>query len=166
MVVAGERGIGEGLRLSELLGALGLGLACDLAHRMPPETALKDALLSVAFARHLGLPEEEVRDAYYLALLYNVGCMGAAEEVGRLSAGDDASMRHAYAEADYVDLPQLFRLAVTELANQSGPLDRARAVVNMMSAGSHTMWDLTFACCRRLPASPSGSEPAPTWPER
>jgi HD-GYP domain-containing protein (c-di-GMP phosphodiesterase class II) len=145
MITAEGRGIGEGLRLSELLGAL--SLACDLAHRMPPETALKDALLSVGFARHLGLPDEEVRDAYYLALLYNAGCMGAAEEVGRLSAGDDASMRHAYGEADYVDMPQLLRLAVTELANQSPPFDRARAVVSMMTAGSHTMWDLTFACC-------------------
>ena len=140
-----ERGVGEGLRLAELLGAL--SLACDLAHRQPAETGLKDAVLSVAFARHLGLPNEEVRDAYYLALLYNAGCMGAAEEVGRLSAGDDASMRHAYGEADYADMPQLFRLAVTELAVQFGPVDRARAVMTMMTAPRHTMWDLTFACC-------------------
>jgi HD-GYP domain-containing protein (c-di-GMP phosphodiesterase class II) len=145
VITGSEQGVAEGLRLSDLLGAL--SLACDLAHRMPPETGLKDALLSVAFARHLGLPNEEIRDAYYLALLYNAGCMGAAEEVGRLSAGDDASMRHAYGEADYADMPQLLRLAITELANQSGPADRARAVASMMTAGSNTMWDLTNACC-------------------
>ena len=140
-----SREVGGGLRLAELLGAL--SLACDLAHRMPPETALKDALLSAAFARHLGWPEEEVRNVYYLALLYNVGCMGAAEEVGRISAGDDASMRHAYAEADYVDMPQMFRLAVTELANQAGLLDRVQAVVSMMTSPRQEFVGIAVACC-------------------
>jgi len=144
MGVAGEA-IGAGLRLADLLGAL--ALACDLAHRMPPETALKDALLSAAFARHLGWPEEEVRDVYYLALLYNVGCMGPAEEVGRLSSGDDGSMRHTYGEADYVDMPQMVRLAVTELANQSGPLDRVRAVVSVMTSPRQEFVTIAIACC-------------------
>jgi HD-GYP domain-containing protein (c-di-GMP phosphodiesterase class II)/DNA-binding CsgD family transcriptional regulator len=131
--------------LAELLGAL--SLATDLAHQMPPETALKDALLSVAFARHLGLTGQELSDVYYLALLYNVGCLGAAEEVGRISGGDDGSLRRAFAEADYLDRPRMFGLAVTELANHSGPLDRVRAVAAFMSAGSETNVTTHVACC-------------------
>ena len=144
MIVAGK-GVGGGLRLAELLGTL--ALACDLAHRMPPETGLKDALLSAAFARHLGWPEEEVRNAYYLALLYNLGCTGVAEEVGRVSAGDDASMRHAYGEADFTDMPQMFRLAITELAGQSGPLDRVQAVISLMTSPKEMFVGIAIACC-------------------
>lgn len=144
MVVAGE-GIGGGLRLAELVGAL--SLATDLAAQNPPETALKTALLSVAFARHLGVEGQELSDVYYLALLYHVGCLGAAEEVGRVSAGDDGSLRRAFAEADYRDMPKMFRLAVTELANQSSPLDRVRAVASFIGAGSDLNVSTHLACC-------------------
>lgn len=46
-----------------------MSLATDLAHQVPLETALKDALLSVGFARHLGLTGQELSDVYYLALV-------------------------------------------------------------------------------------------------
>ena len=145
MVGAESRQVGGGLRLAELLGAL--SLATDLANQTPTETALKEALLSVAFGRHLGLAEPDLSDVYYLALLYHVGCMGAAEEVGRVSAGDDGSLRRAIGEADYLDMPQILRLAVTELANHSGPLDRAWAVVGFMRAGADLNVTTHLACC-------------------
>jgi hypothetical protein len=111
---AGDRDYGGGLRLAELLGAL--SLATDLAHQTPAETALKDALMSVAFARHLGLTGQQLSDVYYLALTSHLGCTSYAEELGEVAAGDDAGMRRAYAEADYADRPELLRLAVTDVA--------------------------------------------------
>ena len=50
----GESGVGEGLRLAELLAAL--SLATDLAHQVPAESALKDALLSVALILETATP--------------------------------------------------------------------------------------------------------------
>ena len=129
----GDRAVGGGLRLAELLGAL--SLATDLAHQVPPETALKDALLSVAFARHLGFAGQELSDVYFLALVSHLGCTSYAEEQGGVSAGDDGSMRRAFAEADYSDRLQLVRLAFAELASRSGPLDRVRALAAFMGAG-------------------------------
>ena len=140
-----SREVGGGLRLAELLGAL--SLATDLANQTPAETALKEALLCVAFGRHLGLAEQDLSDVYYLALLYHVGCMGAAEEVGRVSAGDDGSLRRAVGEADYTDMPQILRLAVTGLANHSGPLERAWAVVGFFRAGADLNVSTHLACC-------------------
>ena len=145
MPAADRQEVGGGLRLAELLGAL--SLATDLANQTPPETALKEALLSVAFGRHLGLTGQELSDGYYLALLYHVGCLGAAEEVGRVTAGDDGGMRRAFAEADYLDMPQMLRLTLTDVANHSGPLDRVRAVVGFMSAGSELNVRTHVACC-------------------
>ncbi len=141
----GDRDVGGGLRLAELLGAL--SLATDLAHQVPPETALKDALLSVAFARHLGFSGQELSDVYYLALVSHLGCTSYAEEQGEVSAGDDGSMRRAFAEADYTDRLQLVRLAFAELASRSGPLDRLRALASFMGAGQGFMLAGYTAIC-------------------
>ncbi len=134
-----------GLRLAELLGAL--SLATDLAHQVPPETALKDAVLSVAFARHIGVSGQELSDVYYLALVSHLGCTSYAEEQGEVSAGDDGSMRRAFAEADYTDRLQMIRLAFSELASRSGRLDRLRAVASFMGAGQGFMLAGYTAIC-------------------
>jgi HD-GYP domain-containing protein (c-di-GMP phosphodiesterase class II) len=133
----GERGVGEGLRLAELLAAL--SLATDLAHQVPAESALKDALLSVAFARHLGLADSELSDVYYLALLYHLGCTGAAEEQGLVSGGDDGSVRRAFSEPDVTDNIQILRLALTELGNSLPLKDRVTAIATFMTAGKDFM---------------------------
>jgi HD-GYP domain-containing protein (c-di-GMP phosphodiesterase class II) len=142
---AGDRDYGGGLRLAELLGAL--SLATDLAHQTPAETALKDSLLSVAFARHIGLTGQELSDVYYLALTSHLGCTSYAEELGDVAAGDDASMRRAYAEADYADRPELLRLAITEVASKSGPLDRVRVVAKFVGAGRGLLLGGNTAVC-------------------
>lgn len=141
----GERSVGEGLRLAELLASL--SLATDLAHQVPAESALKDALLSVAFAGHLGLAGSDLSDVYYLALLYHLGCTGAAEEQGRVSAGDDGSVRRAFSEPDVTDNMQILRLALTELANGLPAADRVRAVANFMTAGKDFMLDAHNSIC-------------------
>jgi response regulator RpfG family c-di-GMP phosphodiesterase len=141
----GERGVGEGLRLAELLGAL--SLATDLAHQVPAESALKDALLSVAFARHLGLEGSDLSDVYYLALLRHLGCTGAAEEQARVSGGDDGSVRRAFSEPDYADRRQILGLVMTELANSLPAVDRVRAMASFMSAGRDFMLAANSAVC-------------------
>jgi len=145
MAATGHGAAAEGVRLAELLGAL--SLATDLAHQVPPETGLKDALLSVAFARHLGLPSDQLSDVYYLALLYHLGCTAAAEEQGGVSAGDDGSVRRAFSEPDYLDKMQIFRLAISDLANSLGPVDRVRALARFMTAGKRFMIDASEAVC-------------------
>jgi DNA-binding CsgD family transcriptional regulator len=140
-----ERGVGEGLRLAELLAAL--SLATDLAHQVPAESALKDALLSVAFARHLGIEGSDLSDVYYLALLYHLGCTGAAEEQGRVSGGDDGSVRRGFSEPDFTDNMQILRLALTELANGLPAADRVRAVATFMTAGKDFMLGAHNAIC-------------------
>lgn len=132
-VGAGDRDFGGGLRLAELLAAL--SLATDLAHQTPPETAMRDALLAVGFARHLGLTGEDLSDVYYLALVSHLGCTAYAEEQGRVSAGDDGSVRRNFSTADYLDRLGLLRLAFTELASRSGAPDRVRALASFMTAG-------------------------------
>ena len=160
VAVARDRDDSGGLRLAELLGAL--SLATDLAHQAPPETALKDALMSVAFARQLGLTGPDLSDVYYLALVSHLGCTSYAEEQGTLAAGDDASMRRAFMESDFADRSEMLRLASTELAGNSGPLDRAKALAGFMGAGQGFLLAGNAAVCeaaarlaQRLDVSPN-----------
>jgi HD-GYP domain-containing protein (c-di-GMP phosphodiesterase class II)/DNA-binding CsgD family transcriptional regulator len=104
------------LRLAELLAAV--SLATDLAHDVPPESALRDAVLAVEFARLAGWTGPELSDAYYLALLYHIGCTGAVAAQSRLGGGDDRTVRRWMSEADYADRPAMMRLAATKLAPQ------------------------------------------------
>ena len=141
----GQRGVGEGLRLAELLAAL--SLATDLAHQVPAESALKDALLSVAFAQHLGLAESDLSDVYYLALLYHLGCTSATEEQGRVSGGDDISMRRAFSEPDFADNGQILRLALSEVGSNLPVPDRLMALARFMTAGRDFMLGAHNAIC-------------------
>ena len=87
-----EAGPGSGgVRLAELLATV--SLASDLAHDVPAESALKDALISVRLARLAGWSRDQLSDAYYLALLYHVGCTVAVSIQSRMGAGDDVSVR-------------------------------------------------------------------------
>ena len=72
------------IRLAELLASI--SLATDLAHDVPAESALRDALLAVELATLAGWSAPDISDVYYLALLYHIGCTGAVAAQSRLAA--------------------------------------------------------------------------------
>ncbi len=125
--------VNRGLRLAELLATV--SLASDLAHDVPAESALRDALLAVRLGELAGWSSEDLSDVYYLALLYHVGCTGAVGAQSRFGAGDDVSVRRWMSEVDYARKPEVMRVAVTRLARQWGPADWARGMGEFMSMG-------------------------------
>jgi HD-GYP domain-containing protein (c-di-GMP phosphodiesterase class II) len=84
---------------------------------------------------------------YYLALLYHLGCTAAAEEQGRVSGGDDGSVRRGFSEPDFTNNMQILRLALSELANTLPAAERVRAVVSFMTAGKDFMLAAHDAIC-------------------
>ena len=103
----------QGLRLAELLAAV--SLATDLAHAVPAESALRDAALAVHLARLADWSEPDVADAFYLALLYHIGCTGAVSAQSRLGGGDDITVRRWMSEANHADSAGMMGIAVTKL---------------------------------------------------
>ena len=152
----------HGLRLAELLAAV--SLATDLAHDVAAESALRDALLAVELARLMGWTGADVSDAYYLALLYHIGCTGAVAAQSRLGAGDDVTVRRWMSEADYADRPELMRIAVSRLAPQWGPWGWAQGIAAFASAGRDlpeafaNIAEVAARLSHRLGASPSVTE--------
>jgi HD-GYP domain-containing protein (c-di-GMP phosphodiesterase class II)/DNA-binding CsgD family transcriptional regulator len=149
---------GQGLRLAELLAAV--SLATDLAHDVAAESALRDAVLAVELARLMGWPAPEVSDAYYLALLYHIGCTGAVALQSRLGGGDDVTVRRWMSEADHNDRPGMMRIAVTKLVPQWEPSGWPRGMAAFATAGRDlpeafaNVADVAARLSERLGASP------------
>jgi DNA-binding CsgD family transcriptional regulator len=121
------------LRLAELLAAV--SLATDLAHDVPAESALRDAVLSVELARLAGWPGADISDAYYLALLYHIGCTGAVAAQSRLGAGDDIRVRRWMSEVDYTDQPGMMRVVATKVAPHWGASGWPGGISALATAG-------------------------------
>ncbi len=122
----------RGVRLAELLATV--SLATDLAHDVPPESALRDALFSVRLARLAGWSRDDLSDTYYLALLYHVGCTGAVSIQSRMGAGDDVSVRRWLSEVDFANRPELMRIVISRIASDWGPRQWAAGVAGFISS--------------------------------
>ncbi|HET9562724.1 MAG TPA: metal-dependent phosphohydrolase, partial [Propionibacteriaceae bacterium] len=93
----------EPVRLAELLAAL--SLATDLGMGQPSGHAVQTCVLSVRLARDLQLPDDQVSEVFYVALLRYLGCTADASEVARL-AGDEIDLAQTvgpYVMGDVVD---------------------------------------------------------------
>jgi hypothetical protein len=155
-------GVPGEVRLAELLATV--SLASDLAHDVPPESALRDALFSVRLARLAGWSRDDLSDTYYLALLYHVGCTGAVSIQSRMGAGDDVSVRRWLSEVDFANRPELMRMVVTRVAREWTPGQWASGVAGMISEGGSApeafanVADVAVRLSARLGASPRVSE--------
>jgi HD-GYP domain-containing protein (c-di-GMP phosphodiesterase class II) len=78
------------VRLAELVAALSLGI--DLGFGQPMEHVLRQCLIALRLAEHVGLEEEERATVYYTALLINVGCHTDAHEQAKWF-GDDLRLK-------------------------------------------------------------------------
>lgn len=148
----------DGLRLAELLAAV--SLASDLAHDVATESALRDAVLAVEFARQIGSTGSDLSDVYYLALLYHIGCTGAVAAQSRLGAGDDINVRRWMSEADYANRPALMQVALTKLAPHWGASGLVQGVRALATASRDlpnafaNMAEVSARLSQRLGASP------------
>lgn len=78
------------VRLGELLAALSLGI--DLGFSQPMEHVLRQCRIALRLVDLVGLDDGERADAYYAALLVNVGCHTDAHEQARWF-GDDIALK-------------------------------------------------------------------------
>jgi HD-GYP domain-containing protein (c-di-GMP phosphodiesterase class II) len=74
------------VRLAELMVAL--SLATDVGLGEPFEHAQRSALVAVRLAQLAGMPPAEAQDAFYLAMLKTVGCIGD-DDLGFQVLGED-----------------------------------------------------------------------------
>jgi HD-GYP domain-containing protein (c-di-GMP phosphodiesterase class II) len=105
------------LRFADLLG--GLSIVADMGFGLPPGQAMRSCLVATALARAMKLPESEVADAYYAALLMHVGCVSMSHETSVLF-GDELRLTRAVAMTDLGDPEDLVRTLIPEASRGLG----------------------------------------------
>ena len=134
-----------GLRLADLLG--GLSIACDLGFGLPPEEAMRSSILAAGLARHRGLPEPDVADAYYTALLMHVGCSALSHETAQ-AFGDEQRVLRAIAGVNVADPDEVAGVALPMVLEDKTPAERARILRFMATpAGRRFGHDFDVGSC-------------------
>ncbi len=101
-------------------------MVADLGFGLPPGMAVRTSLVSTALARRAGLDENDVRDAFYTALLLHVGCVAVAHE-SAIAFGDDIALNRAVARTNLADRNDITATFVPELTRAMAPDVAARA---------------------------------------
>src|SRR5260370_40081961 len=89
------------VRLAELLAVL--TLAADLGMGQPMEHVLRQCLICLRLARHLGVAEADQEVVYYTALVAWVGCHVDAYEQAKWF-GDDTALKSDFRRVDFTGL--------------------------------------------------------------
>jgi HD-GYP domain-containing protein (c-di-GMP phosphodiesterase class II)/DNA-binding CsgD family transcriptional regulator len=140
-VVAG--GDDSGVRLSELIGALSLGI--DLGLGQPMEHVLRECVLAMALGERLSLDESERLVTYYVALLAWVGCHADSYEQARWF-GDDISARADVGRDNMIGMGKA-RFAMRHVGAGDPPVRRARTALQFLAAGPEAMRTMRGTHC-------------------
>jgi HD-GYP domain-containing protein (c-di-GMP phosphodiesterase class II) len=119
------------VRLAELVGALSLGI--DLGFGQPMEHVLRQCLIALRVAEHLGLDDAARTDVYYTALLVNVGCHTDAHEQAKWF-GDDIATKPAKYEREFRSIGAML-YGLRQLGAGNPPLHRFRIGLEFLVSG-------------------------------
>lgn len=123
---------GSGVRLTELLAALSLGIDLGMGH--PMEHVLRQSFVALRLAERVGLAAPEREVVYYSSLLAWVGCHVDAYEQAKWF-GDDQAVKHAIRGVDLGRPVEAAAFMIRHLGGGQSLADRARAGVGYLRAG-------------------------------
>lgn len=101
----------------------------------PLEQALRTCLIALALGERLKLTEAELGEVYYVALLRFLGCSADAHEWAEMVGGDDIAVRAAIAPVLGGRPNEFAGRVMPAVGRGRSPLQRARLVAGMMTAG-------------------------------
>ncbi len=132
------------VRLAEPL--TGLSRIADIGFGLEIGSALRSCVLATHLARSLDLPDDDVRAAFYTALLHHVGCVGYAHETAQLF-GDELLANIAGGRTDAASTRDLFATFLPTLTRGKPPLERARVSVAALTKGASWGAAYTTTAC-------------------
>jgi HD-GYP domain-containing protein (c-di-GMP phosphodiesterase class II) len=129
----------SGVRLSELLAALSLGIDLGMGH--PMEHVLRQSFIALRLAERLDLPAPQRQVVYYSSLLAWVGCHVDAYEQARWF-GDDQALKHEIRWVDQGRPVHLAAFALRRLGAGRPVAERARLAATFAGGGRRTLRDI------------------------
>jgi HD-GYP domain-containing protein (c-di-GMP phosphodiesterase class II) len=131
-------------RLADLLA--GLSRVADLGFGLEAGTAARSSVLATALARSLDLPDDDVRAAYYTALLHHIGCVGYAHETAQLFR-DELRVNVAAGRTDASSARDLVATFLPTLTEGRAPLERLRLSATTVVRGGSWGRGFTATAC-------------------
>ncbi|MGH2704573.1 MAG: HD domain-containing phosphohydrolase [Actinomycetota bacterium] len=131
-------------RLADLLGAL--SLVNDLGMGVPPEHALRTCFLAARLAAAMGVERHVAADAFYAALLQDLGCTAAAHEVAGFAGGDDIAFRGGSVKIDS-ERPREAMSYILGLAPDRSLPVRLQVILRMVIRGERAVGGFVQATC-------------------
>lgn len=132
------------VRLADLLA--GLSRLADLGFGLDAGEALHSCALATALARSLDLPEDDVRAAFYTALLQHVVCTGYAHETAAMF-GNELVLNAASARTNLTEPRDTFATFLPMLTRGRPALVRARLAFTALARGDSFGTAFTTAAC-------------------
>ncbi|KAB0676083.1 HD-GYP domain-containing protein [Aureimonas leprariae] len=136
----------QSLRLSELLGALSYAL--DLTEGQPLGHCVRTAWIALAIGRRLGLPEMQLWELYYTAMLKDLGCSSNAARICELYLADDIGFKRDFKTLG-TSLPKVLGFVVSHTGKRSRLGERLRAILHIVQSGAEIVDDLIETRCHR-----------------
>jgi len=131
-------------RLADLL--VGLSRVADLGFGLEAGTAQRSSVLATTLARSLDLSDDDVRAAYYTALLQHIGCVGYAHETARLFL-DELVANRAAARMDAGSARDVVVTFLPILTRGRPPLARLRLLARAITSGGEWGREFTATAC-------------------
>jgi HD-GYP domain-containing protein (c-di-GMP phosphodiesterase class II) len=116
---------GSEVRLAELMAAL--STATDLAMGQPMEQAMASCIVAVRLGEAAGFGLQDLRDAYYQALLRYIGCNADTAWLASI-VGDEITLRQEFSLLDTADAPAVLALMLRSIRNANAGLSGLRLV--------------------------------------
>ena len=126
----------SGIRLTELLAALSLGIDLGMGH--PMEHVLRQSFVALRLAERVGLDAPEREVVFYSSLLAWVGCHVDAYEQAKWF-GDDQAVKHAIRGVDLGKPIEGAAFTIRHLGRGRSLLGRAKAGVGFAREGRHDL---------------------------
>jgi len=104
----------------------------DVGFGLPPQSAMRSCLVATALARRMGLAEDDVRDAFYVALLMHFGCVALSHETAA-AFGDELVVTRAVARTNLGDPGDMAATLIPAIT--AGMSEPARARTAEFAAG-------------------------------
>ena len=123
----------SGIRLTELLAALSLGIDLGMGH--PMEHVLRQSFVALRLAERVGLDAAEREVVFYSSLLAWVGCHVDAYEQAKWF-GDDQAVKHAIRGVDLGKPIEGAAFAIRHLGSGRSLLGRAKTGIGFVARGA------------------------------
>lgn len=135
--------VGESVRLADVLAAV--SVATDLGMGQAPEKAIGACLVATALARRMDVPEADVSDVYYAALLRHLGCTATAHDEAHYFGGDELVSRPVAERSDFGNPRE--SLALLLQTGRGTGVDRIRYLARSLRLGKKGEQAILGAVC-------------------